>query len=224
MIDAIHHNGGAIFDDIENPTRCVINSPEAIGGIQFCIDLYQKYHVCPTPAELATQSMDEMFMTGRLAMSLDGHWRIPAYRDIKRFKWAAVELPMPKGKKKFLGAGGGGFSICKGTKHPEASWKLLEYLAGPKGQEVLVKSGLIVPTLEPLANSPLFLVPPPEDKKPFIENLPYLNWYNYKTAKWLEINDVLNQELEVSRIGQRSVPETCRVIEEKINRLLNEKN
>lgn len=223
IIDAIHHNGGAIFDDIENPTRCVIDSPEAIEAIQFCIDLYFKHHVCPTPTELVTQSLEDMFMTGRLAMSLDGHWRIPIYKNIKAFKWAVIELPMPKGKKKFLGAGGGGFSICKGTKHPEATWKLLKYLAGPKGQEVLIRSGLIVPSLEPLANSPLFLVPPPEDKKPFIKNIPYFNWYNYKTSKWLEINDILHQELEFSRIGQRSVPETCSVIVKKLNALLSEK-
>lgn len=221
ILTIIVRNGGSYVDDLDNPKRCTLDSPVAIETIQFCVDLINKYHVCPTQAELKTQVSEEWFMTGRMAMSLDGHWRIPIYKNIKSFKWGVVPLPLPQSKEKFLPAGGGGFCISKGTKHPEASWKLIKYLTGPEGQKSLLKSGLTIPTLKSIAESPLFLKPPPDNKEVFLEPISYVT-YNPRTPKWMEARDIIYQELEFSLLGLRSVPETCQVIVKKVNKLLAE--
>jgi ABC-type glycerol-3-phosphate transport system substrate-binding protein len=79
--------GGHIFS--ADGTKCVIDSPEAIAGVQFAHDLIYKEHVMPTPVEEASlsgqggwgQGTLKWFGAGKGAMALGGRWWLCTLRD-----------------------------------------------------------------------------------------------------------------------------------------------
>ncbi|HZO91487.1 MAG TPA: extracellular solute-binding protein [Chthonomonadaceae bacterium] len=79
--------GGHIYN--RDGTRCIIDSPEAIAGIQFAHDLIYKYRVMPSPIEEASlsgqggwgQGTIKWFEAGKGAMALGGRWWLCTLRD-----------------------------------------------------------------------------------------------------------------------------------------------
>ncbi len=138
-------NGGKYVDDLKNPKKCLLDSKEAIAGLQYRQDLIYKYKVMPSPSQLSAMGgvgAADLFIQGKAAMFLSGIWKTPYFRTTMKQKWDATVFPKgPSGKKGYL-ISGGGYSILKSTKHPEEAWKLLTYLAGEEGQKQLAKTGL----------------------------------------------------------------------------------
>ena len=100
-----------------------MDQPESIQALQKFADLSWKHHVSPTPA--ATKSFPNnnvMLQTGKVAMSLNGHWNI---LDISQmgFEWGIGVLPYHK--KPITITFGGAIAIFSGTKHHEEAYKLL---------------------------------------------------------------------------------------------------
>ena len=79
-----------------------------------------------------------------------------------------------------------------------------------------------VPAVKSIANSPLFLSPPPGNKKAFLRDIPDVVHYP-RTSKYHEMWDIMNQEIELCSMGERDVPGTCKVIVERVNVLLEER-
>ncbi|HZP81805.1 MAG TPA: extracellular solute-binding protein [Chthonomonadaceae bacterium] len=79
--------GGHIYTP--DGTRCIIDSPEAIAGIQFAHDLIYKYHIMPSPFEEAAlsgqggwgQGNIKWFGAGKGATAIGGRWWLCTLRD-----------------------------------------------------------------------------------------------------------------------------------------------
>ncbi len=79
--------GGHLYSP--DGTRCTIDSPEAIAGVQFAHDLIYKEHVMPTPVEEASlsgqggwgQGTLKWFGAGKGATALGGRWWLCTLRD-----------------------------------------------------------------------------------------------------------------------------------------------
>ena len=92
-------HGGNLFDP--DGVRCVIDSPEAVAGIQLMHDLIYKYRVCPTPAEESSMSTKggygcgpiNQFDAGKGAMAVGGRWWLCTLRLYKNLRLGAVEMP-----------------------------------------------------------------------------------------------------------------------------------
>ena len=165
--------GGSMVDDAKKPTRCTMDSPEAIAGAQFRGDLVTKYHVCPSQADFTAMGglgNSDLFVNGSAAMFYSGIWMTPLFRHITNFDWDVVEFPKgPKGLRAFpLSAAG--YSIVKTCKNQDLAYELVTYLAGIPGQTYMAKTGLTQPALKTLANSPVFLDGQPPKSKGFLVN------------------------------------------------------
>jgi multiple sugar transport system substrate-binding protein len=151
--------GGTMTDDDRKPTRCTLDSPEAIAGVQYRADLIHKYHVMPGPSymtALGGLGNSDLFMNGTVAMFHSGLWQVPSFRQIKDFDWDVVEFPAgPKGKVFVMEAGG--YGVTKSTAHPDLAVELVKYLAGEKGQRYIATMGSAQPALRSVAQSPAFL-------------------------------------------------------------------
>lgn len=152
--------GGSMVDNVEKPGHCVLDSPQAVAGIQFRGDLMQKYKVAPNPSNLTAMGAlgsSDLFTNGTCAMFYSGIWLTPQFRQIKNFDWDVVEFPKgPKGHRGFpLSAAG--YAIVKGTKNPDLAYDLVKFLAGEVGQKYMAATGLTQPALKPLAKSAVFL-------------------------------------------------------------------
>ena len=152
--------GGSWVDNEKNPTRCTLDSPEAVAGVQFRSDLIHKYGVAPAPTLMAAMGgMDysDLFLNGTAAMFHSGIWHTPKFREIKNFGWDVVEFP--KGPKDHRGfpLSAAGYSIVKTCPNPELAYELVKFLAGPVGQKYMAATGLTQPAIKTLAKSPVFL-------------------------------------------------------------------
>ncbi len=163
--------GGALVDNEKNPTRCVVDSPQAIAGVQFLADLATKYHVMPSLADLTSMGSmgnSDLFMNGTVAMFYSGIWLTPQFRQIKDFDWDAVEFPKgPHGLRAFP-MSAAGYGIVKGSKNPELAYELVKYLAGETGEKLMASTGLTQPALKALAQSDIFLDGQPPKSKGFL--------------------------------------------------------
>lgn len=165
--------GGKLVDNDKNPTRCLLDSPEAAAGAQFRADLINKYHVCPSSADFTAMGglgNSDLFMNGTAAMFYCGIWTTPQFRTITKFDWDVVEFPKgPKGLRAFP-MSAAGYGIVKTCKNPDLAYELVKYLAGETGQKFMASTGLTQPALKTLADSPVFLDGQRPKSKKFLVN------------------------------------------------------
>lgn len=130
----ILQNGGDLFDDYAHPTRCTIDTPEAIEAMQFIQDLIYLHHVSPTPLQ-ATQNVSTDFMTGRLAMTIHGGWMVEQYRSIKQFDWDMGPLPMRKRYANLVSSGG--YGMTTQCADPKKGWEFLKNFLSDDTQRLM---------------------------------------------------------------------------------------
>jgi multiple sugar transport system substrate-binding protein len=152
--------GGQLVDNEKKPTRCTLDSPQAIAGIRFRTDLIHKYQVMPGPAFITAMGgigNSDLFMNGTAALYHSGIWQTPAFRQIKNFDWDVVEFPKGPGGHRGFPIDGAGYAILKTSKHPELAYELVKYLAGEVGQKYVAATGLVQPAIRKIAESEVFL-------------------------------------------------------------------
>ncbi len=94
------------------------------------------------------------FMTGKLAMSIDGEWRTALIKsEAPSLQYGTAPLPVADNKTELYGGGyttGNITGIPKGAQHPAAAWELIKYLAtNVKAQVELSEDLGNVPTWSP---------------------------------------------------------------------------
>jgi multiple sugar transport system substrate-binding protein len=221
-------NGGAMVDDVKKPTKCVLDSQAAIGGIQFRKDLIYKYKVTPSPSNLSAMGgvgSADLFVQGKVAMFFSGIWKTPMFRDIKNLEWDVVMFPKnPQGKRGFP-MSGSGYSVLKATKHPDEAWKLVTYLAGEDGQIELAQTGLAQPAITAIAESKNFLDGQDPKGKAFL-----LDAVNYGTfwpdsTNWNEArNAYIFPALDKVWSGEKDAKDVMPDMVKRINENLFNKN
>lgn len=113
--------GGGILSDDANTV--IINSPESKKGLQFYSDLRNKYHVAPTQAQSASETMAQMFLENKIAMHLSGRWLVPKYREDAKFNWNVINFPAGD-KGSIVPLDASGWAISKNSKHKKRSTKI----------------------------------------------------------------------------------------------------
>ncbi len=99
-------------------------------------------------------------MTGRVGMAGPfGRWQVPLYRTIRDFDWDFAPLPHAAGREPANGVPTTSWAMAKGGRHKAEAWKLMKFLLGRQGQEMVCKSGLAIPALRSVAESPCFTDP-----------------------------------------------------------------
>jgi multiple sugar transport system substrate-binding protein len=153
---AVWSNGGEILSP--DGRRFVMADDErTIEAMQWCADLALKYKCAPNPRQARSFDPGPMFDTGKLACIIAGRWMVPHYRKLN-FDWDVAPIPMsPRGKFWTGWSGSIGFAMSRTSPRKEQAWRLIEYLAGPRGQAVQATTGFQIPNQKYLAYSDVFL-------------------------------------------------------------------
>lgn len=140
--------------------RWAMTSPVAIRAFQWCADLALREGVAPNPSRLAEATAgSELFEAGLAAMHVDGRWMVPRYRRLA-FDWDVAPVPVPaRGVTSIARSGSVGLALSARTRHPKEAFSVIEYLAGPRGQEKLTSTGFQLPNQRELASTHVFLQP-----------------------------------------------------------------
>ncbi len=149
--------GGDIVDDVDHPTRLTLDTPEAREAIAWFMNLGAGGHdVVPSEAEVLAEDDLSRFMNGRAGMFLQSRRVVPTLREIDGFRWDVAPLPQDEQPAGILHSDA--FCMSADAADKDAAWAFIEYAAGPKGQEILARTGRTVPSMTSVAESPVFLV------------------------------------------------------------------
>lgn len=129
----IWQNGGQVYN--EDYTECLLDSPEAAGGIQYWADLLHEAEIMPSPA--AAEGLGDLFQTARVAIQRMGSWVIAALVEAD-FAWDLVPEPKQKERRTLLHTA---FNVIPTTTvEVDEAWKWLNFIVGPEGMYLYVRA------------------------------------------------------------------------------------
>ena len=151
------NNGVPWSSPLMNPTHLNFDNDAFIEGIQFYADLANKHRVAPTASETQSMSTMDLFISGRAAMALGGHWRYQTVDRAEGLDFDITVLPTgPKGRAARSNIGTTGLAIAASSRRKQQAWEFVKFATGPVGQVVIGESRLFVPVLRSAIESPGF--------------------------------------------------------------------
>ena len=160
--------GGDYLDDTLK--EAAINSPQAVDGVYFYVNLAKQGLVPPEYLELNTAQVSSNFNNGSVAMMFDGPYEVRtlttppaqggASEGITARNFSVV--PYPKGSKgRFTFVGGSNLAIFKYAKHKEEAFEIVKYLTtNTEAQLNYCKASGFLPAKLSVFNEPYFSVDP----------------------------------------------------------------
>lgn len=117
----------------------VLDDPANKIAIQAHYDLIHEHNVSPTQSQLdAVSQIGSPFLTGRVAMVIDGGWGVRSYQPAE-FEWGIAPIPYTVDDRKvpmYVDP----WNISADSEHPDEAWELIKYITDPeKGGKALVE-------------------------------------------------------------------------------------
>ena len=213
----VRQAGGELFS--EDMNRCLLDSPEAIAGMQFYYDKIYRHRISPQVG----RGPDQGFMSGKIAMELGGHtgsWI--AYNQIKNLDWDIQILP----KGPVTRSGGevsiDSFGIGKDSPHVEEAWAFIKFLSSKQSVRVHVENGYL-PVRQSVARE-MLLRPDrtahPRNIMAAYEQLKYAQQVP-RSPDYIEIAlEVIQPDVDRMLDKQLDIAQTCRRAAESANRFI----
>lgn len=200
--------GGELVDDLDRPTRLMLDSPQALAAFQWFVDLQVKEHVAPDAAAESAEESESRFLNGRLGMYFNSRRGVPTYRSITDFDWDVA--PLPRGEQAAGILHSDGYCMAENTVDKDAAWTFIEFANSEVGQTIVAQSGRTVPSLIAVAESPAFLSPdlPPANARVFLDTVPFIRRVPITTT-WVGVEETAGQEIERAFYGQVGVQEAA---------------
>jgi len=165
--------------------------PESVAALRFYTDLLVK-HKAAQPSAMANglNDVNQLFMTGRAGMIIDGPWRQGTLREqAPTLNWALAQLPPAAGKTPRFLTSSWYYTLFKGGRNQEAAFKFVEFLLRP---ENMARSVVTLPGRRSAARDPRFAT---EAYKPWVEAIPHAVPFTV-TDKFTEIADVVGDAVQ----------------------------
>ena len=160
--------GGAIH--LPDFTKSMLADPATIEAYKWNWDLIFTHKVSPPPGSMTSTNP---FMTGQVAMYIEGVWWIPDFvNGIKDFEWDVALFPKhPKTGKRTTTVESDGWWLYKGTKQADLGWDLIQYLSSPEGQAKFSKLNYIIPSNYPDTAKGWYSQTPPANRIKVLDNI-----------------------------------------------------
>lgn len=173
-VNWVYAFGGRLVDDVKKPTQVIVNTPEAIAGMQAYVDLIVTEKISPSDQFLSGGGLSaaDLFATGMASMFHAGYWELVF--DPKKFAnvdMGFVSFPDGPGQGTAYTTGGTCYTVASTSKHPEQAYRFVKYFMGMPGWQAAFngsENGVIYPpAFIPAYESQIFLKNP----SPPIENM-----------------------------------------------------
>ncbi len=163
-------HGVRFFDDLFNPTKVTVNTPEAIEALEFLRRLRSSGFAAP-PEVAQDEGTFQLFRDGKIAFYFDGRWRTPEFAGRTAFDWNVT--PYPAGPTSGMTLHGGTIlGVSKNSPRREAARKFVRFYGSPSGAEIAMHWQRNVPVYRELAYGEDFLaLRPPEDMVNFSQTM-----------------------------------------------------
>ncbi|MBO7393752.1 MAG: sugar ABC transporter substrate-binding protein [Abditibacteriota bacterium] len=214
----IYAFGGRMLSD--DNKRCLMNTPEALAGLQMFQDLVFKYKIAPTREDSAGVFAARQFTNGKAAMYFGGSYEsdLTFAKELKGFEWDAAPMPKgPGGRASRLG--GSNYGIMSQSKHKKEAWMLLKHLTSTEYQTKMAAMNQQVPARRSAQAGYLKVNRPPKNKQAFLDSI---------RDGVIPPQVVCNQEMKAMlgscyervSIGQENIKDIADKTVEDVNKLL----
>jgi multiple sugar transport system substrate-binding protein len=196
----LNQAGGSVLN--KDGTQAAFNSPQGIQALQF-YDSFFKQNTGAMPTGVGAPWNGDAFGKQRGAMVLEGGWLIPYMTSTyPNVQYGIAPLPVgPSGKPANLSFTNA-WAAYSATKHPDAAWELIKYMAGPVVQESNLTAGFALPTLQSLANSSYFASHP--DLKVLFDAASY-SYADYYGSQDTTIHTDLSNAIQEVLLNKESI-------------------
>ncbi|NPV08556.1 MAG: extracellular solute-binding protein [Anaerolineae bacterium] len=205
----------------EDKTRCVVDSPEAIAGLQWAADLVLKYQVQPLPENIPQGGNSGMFYAKRGAMAQKGTWWAIDLKAQEGLNWQTAPQP--------TGAGGSwvrnpndAWGIWIGSPNRSAAWEFIEFLNSDESLTKLTKAGLSTSKRNVLYDVFVKQEPTHVNWQLFIDALEGHVRRHPDTAIFAPMMDIFNPVWDAIIAGDTTPAESMPGVAAEINALLDQ--
>ncbi len=220
----VGQNKGQILDDMRNPSKCMLDQPEAMAGIKFFADMMNNNYAMRS-ANLNQAGGDAaVFASGQVAMIIQNASRVTTF-NAAGLNYDVAAVPIPEGGQRSAGAGGAAWVMSSGSDDKDAAWVFLSWLQSTDGgQRLYTASGEIFPALQSTARSDAFLSSgqPPANRQAFLtegENAKVGSFGYF--PEWGEMSgSIIDPALEQLWVGDATPEEVLPALCEQINGFL----
>jgi multiple sugar transport system substrate-binding protein len=210
--------GGAVLD--QAMTRCLLDTPQALQGLQMMSDLVLRDQLAPQPGDTGGAAPAQLFMASRMATIIMNRQGSSVEGFIQP-QVAVTYLPRgPAGR--FSQSPFDGFELGSGTPHVAAAWEVLTFRTGDQLRRLIHARGLGgIPALQVTAASAEYLNErlPPEWNRFFVDNLPTVRLAP-PTPKWTDVADAVGQTVGQILDGQVAPAAAVRDLVPRVNATL----
>jgi multiple sugar transport system permease protein len=131
-------NGGNFMS--EDGRTCTLNSPAIVDALVYMTEVYDvmggAQAVNAFQSTLQTGDLDP-FLSGKVAMKIDGDGVIAIVANLKRdLRFGVTLAPAPEGKPRLGWCGGWCWIIPRNARHPEEAWEFIKYNAGLRAYQI----------------------------------------------------------------------------------------
>ncbi len=219
--------GGSMYTP--DGTRCVIDSPEAVQGLQMMYDLIYKHRVSPSPQELSSMATEggwgggaaTLFRAGKIAMMIGGRWNLGIFRGYKDLRLGAVECPYGK-KRVFIGVARGTVINVK-SPNKEKALDFLRYMAGKEYNEQVNDSADAIAAVKKYSYTDRYLHNPKYPEEDY--NEVWRDIMNYTRTEEVSIfvkpeiaNNRFLKQLDLMMAGQKTAQEAMTRAAAQVNK------
>ncbi len=166
----VGQNGGAILDDMRNPSKCVLTEAAAMESIKLFAAMMDMNYAM-RDANLSQAGGDAaVFQSGQVAMIIQNASRVSAFNQAE-MNYDVAPAPIPQGGQRAASAGGAAWVMSALGDNKEETWTFLSWLQSTAGgQQIYTASGEIFPALQSTARSDAFLKAdqPPKNRQAFL--------------------------------------------------------
>jgi ABC-type glycerol-3-phosphate transport system substrate-binding protein len=207
------NNGGEVLN--EKMTEARINSPDAVGALEFVMRMFRE-GIVPPHGQYDNVSQEDFFMRGGAATAnMRGITIAMIRKDFPNLKWALVRPP--KGKKAQYGLGSWGFyALAEKCPNKAQAWEWLKYITS---KEITVRYVGAVGMYPARKDTGLYADDP--ERQVFLKNMPYAKNI-FIHPKGEEIFQVWWTETELAILGNKSARQASDDAARAVNALLKE--
>jgi multiple sugar transport system substrate-binding protein len=221
--------GGELFDP--DVTKCLLDQPRAIEGMQFEADLYARHGVAAAnSAQLGGQSVFLAFDQGLAAAYSHGTWTIDDRRNGAQFEWDIAPFPTgPHGHQATISPPGS-IGISRPSKVPEATWEWLKaYLGREAARGLLIETGSLAGSkqtmyksvmTDPQVQAALKRNPKPAHVNVFFDQQTYARVRPLLPPGGPDINKAISDQQALLYAGGISAQEAGQAMTARINDIL----
>lgn len=201
-----------------------LNSPQTESALQFLIDLRLKHNVAP---DVGTWVQSEqtginyaLFANGKIAMMIDGHWRLPKilkYQSDGSLDIGVAPLPFHPDGRKVNVMYESGWCVPVNSKYPEEAVLLAAFMAGEVAGRIRSVGSLEIPSTKKIAQE--FVEKDITGmERAFVDEVPYCRQpWGSVIERFSQIEWILQDAVDEVMINRMPMHETMTLYAKKID-------